>query len=66
MIRNPALEERRAQLRAQGVVITGPERPIIGCRAHQPPADPANRARLASFHARWNGQAEPRLQLYRG
>lgn len=65
MISNPVLIERRAQQRAQGVVISGPQRPIIGCRAGQPPADPGNRARLAAFHARWQGQSEPLLQLWR-
>lgn len=58
--------ELRAQQRARGVIIGRPDKPIIGCRAHQPPADPANRARLAAFHARWQGQAEPLLQLHRG
>jgi len=66
MIRNPALEERRAQLRAQGIVITGPERPIIGCRAHQKKRDPANAARVADFYQRWHGQKDARLQLWAG
>lgn len=63
--RRARLTELRAQQRAQGAVIRGPERPIIGCRAHLP-KDPANAARAVEFHARWHGQAEPRLQLYRG
>jgi len=64
--RRALVAEHRSQQRARGIVITGPDRPIIGCRAYRAPSDPANRARLAAFHARWNGQAEPLLQLYRG
>ncbi len=67
---NPLLEELRAQRRSRGVVIKGPDRPIIASR----PFDPAqandlqgrtNARRLADYHNRRAGQAEPRLQLWR-
>ena len=61
---NPLLEEIRAQRRAKGLIVTGPERPVIGCRAHCR-KDPANSARAVEFHSRWHGHKEPRLQLWR-
>lgn len=69
MKRNPLVIERNAQRRARGVVITGPERPVIASR----PFDPAavhdaqaarNARRMADFHARYRGQAEPLLQIW--
>lgn len=62
--RRARVVEHRAQQRARGVIIRGPERPIIASRWHQP-KDPANAARLTEWHSRRHGQAEPRLQLWR-
>ncbi|GEK49205.1 hypothetical protein HPA02_34880 [Bisbaumannia pacifica] len=70
MINNPVLIEHRAQQRAQGVVIAGPQRPIIASR----PFDPerardaqglANARRWADYHARRAGQAAALIQLWR-
>ncbi|MDR5859435.1 hypothetical protein FZZ93_05640 [Halomonas eurihalina] len=63
--RKARLIEEKRQARAKGKIITSPQHPIIGSRAHEQPSDPANRARRADFHARWNGQAEPLIQLWR-
>ncbi|MFG6159663.1 hypothetical protein ACGTNG_12725 [Halomonas sp. 1390] len=62
--RRTRVAEHRAQQRARGAIIRGPERPIIGSRWNQP-KDPANAARAVEFHARWHDRAEPRLQLWR-
>ncbi len=56
--------ELRAQNRARGKIISSPARPVIGCRAAEP-KDPVNQARCAEFHARWNNQKEPLLQIWR-
>lgn len=69
--RRARIAERRAQQRAQSAVITGPDHPIIAGRPFDPSkADTlqarANARRLSDYHRRRAGQAEPRLQLYRG
>lgn len=61
--------EYNAQARAKGYVITKPSRPIIASRPFDPSAihsaeGALNAKRMAVFHARWRGQAEPNLQLW--
>ena len=61
--------EINAQARAKGYVITKPSKPIIASRPFDPSAvhsaeDALNARRMAAFHARWRGQAEPKLQLW--
>lgn len=62
---NPVLEEIRAQRRAKGLIITGPERPVIGRQHGIKRKDPENAARAVEFYARYHGVKEPRLQLWR-
>ena len=62
--------EARRQSRAQGdtvrpPIIRSPDKPIIGAAHGIKPKDPANAARAVEFHARWHGQAEALIQIWR-
>lgn len=61
--RKARIIEYRAQQRASGKIITGPERPVISSR-YAEPKDRNNSARLVEFHARYHGEKEPRIQLW--
>lgn len=70
VIRNPVLAEMRAQARARGAIITGPQPPIIGSRPFDPSKvrsaqDAVNARRWAAFHSRYAGQAAALLQLWK-
>ena len=69
MKRSPVFIEHVAQQRARGVIITGPEHPIIASRPFNPrkilsAQDKANARRWADFHNRYAGQSAPLLQLW--
>jgi len=67
--RSPVRVELDAQRRARGVVVTGPQHPIIASRPFDPKKvrsaqDKANARRWADFHSRYAGQSAPLLQLW--